>query len=162
MKRKVLQLLLFAIIPSLITAQEISTSSINSAGTEYSNEETSMNWTIGQTATNTVSSDDMTLTQGFQQNSYTITDISADIIEAIEISVFPNPTSDIVFIELTSNEYSDLIIDIFDISGKFIDCKQITESKNQIQLSQYSSDMFLINIKQDNKILKTYKIIKNQ
>lgn len=162
MKRKLLQLLLFAIIPGLLAAQEISRSTVNSGGTEYSNESVNFNWTIGQTAINTVSSDEAILTQGFQQNLYSITKIYSDLEQIVEIWMFPNPTDNIVFIEILDDEFTTGTIEIIDINGKIIDIKQISGKNHQLELGHYSSKMFLINIKQNNQILKTYKIIKNQ
>ncbi|PLX06333.1 MAG: hypothetical protein C0596_17845 [Marinilabiliales bacterium] len=162
MKRKVLQLLLFAIVPGLLTAQEISKSSVNSAGTEYTNENLSINWTLGQTAISTISSDNAIITQGFQQNTYSFTDITSDITSEVNISMYPNPTSDLVYIDINNEDFTHGIIEITDITGRLIDKKEISGSKTQLSLNQYSSEIFLISIKQENRIMRTFKIIKNQ
>ena len=40
--------------------------------------------------------------------------------------------------------------------------KKITQGETQIQLENYPSAIYLLNINQDNKSIKTFKIIKNQ
>ena len=162
MKRKILKLLLFALIPGLTIAQEISRNSVNSAGTEFSSDEKSINWTIGQTAIVTLSSDDAILTQGFQQYLYSVTEVPTDFTNDIQISAYPNPTDNFVFIEFSDDEYLGGTIEILDLNGKLIDIKEISNTKTPIELSQYAPSLFLINIKQGNQILKTYKIIRNQ
>jgi len=149
-------------MPGLIYAQEIGSSSINAAGTEYSNEHAIVNWTIGQTAISTLSSDDAILTQGFQQYLYSVTEVPTDFTNDIQISAYPNPTDNFVFIEFSDDEYLGGTIEILDLNGKLIDIKEIYNTKTPIELSQYAPSLFLINIKQSNQILKTYKIIRNQ
>lgn len=162
MKRKVLQLLLFAIFPGFLLAQDISSSSVNSAGTEYTNENHSLNWTLGQTAIGTISSADAILTQGFQQSTYSFTDISSDITTDVNISMYPNPTDDLVYVEFINEDFTHGIIEITDITGRLINKIEITESKTQLSLNQYSSEIFIINIKEENKNMRTFKIIKTK
>ncbi len=72
--------------------------------------------------------------------------------------LYPNPVKDILKIQNTENIVS---LSILDITGKIIINKQFAEVNNiDINLSEYNSGIYIVNIQTDSKCLSA-KIIKN-
>jgi hypothetical protein len=83
--KKIFHLILISIIPGLLTGQSISPSVIASAGNYYEGTTASVSWTLGEIATETYTSGNVILTQGFQQPiSISITGINVDVLVYLE------------------------------------------------------------------------------
>ena len=72
----------------------------------------------------------------------------------LDISIYPNPTSDIVHIDCN---YSQLKVVVYDILGKQVINKSIT---NSIDISQLEKGVYILQLS-DGVKLSTRKIIKN-
>ena len=72
----------------------------------------------------------------------------------LDISIYPNPTSDIVHIV---GNYSQLNVVVYDILGKQVMNKPIT---NSIDISQVEKAIYILQLS-DGAILTTQRIIKN-
>jgi hypothetical protein len=82
---------------------------------------------------------------------------------ATEIFIFPNPTTDFVNIrmnglELESGQRS---YKLYDIQGRIIKQYTINEMETEVSLNTLNSSIYLLVVYDDNKILKTFKIVKN-
>ncbi|CAL2093087.1 S8 family serine peptidase [Tenacibaculum sp. 190524A05c] len=75
------------------------------------------------------------------------------------ISVFPNPTNELINISVNSDEFQVSDITIFDISGKMILKKR--NNSNVINVSNLSPGIYFLELKTSNDILFTKKIVKN-
>lgn len=73
-----------------------------------------------------------------------------------EISIYPNPVSDELFINSFSNSFSYNIVDIY---GKKIKQGNSNSSKTIINMKSFSSGFYYLNIEVNNEI-KTFKIFK--
>lgn len=67
-------------------------------------------------------------------------------------SVYPNPTSDILFISLNTEINQDLDITIYDITGRMIYRENalrtnITENQHQISMSRFPAGVYLVRLK---------------
>ncbi len=67
-----------------------------------------------------------------------------------EIVIYPNPATDQIRIDVVSNETVD--ISVFDISGKLILEKEITQNKNLVDVSYLNKGIYFIQAKADNRI----------
>jgi hypothetical protein len=72
----------------------------------------------------------------------------------LDVSIYPNPTSDIVYIE---GNYSQLKAVVYDILGKQVMNKPIT---NSIDISQLEKGVYILQLS-DGVKLTTQRIIKN-
>lgn len=74
------------------------------------------------------------------------------------ISVFPNPTSNIITLqtELSANSRYQLS----DLKGNVIENKQIQSNRLQINISQLPAAIYTLNIIRNNKTVETFKITK--
>ncbi len=73
-----------------------------------------------------------------------------------QIKIYPNPSSGTVFIE--SSKFK-LTYSISDITGKVIFTNTIYNSKEQIDLSKFEKGIYFIQLKNNNKIITTKKLI---
>lgn len=74
------------------------------------------------------------------------------------VTLFPNPASDNVFITLETNE-SSIPIEIYDFSGKLIDKHILSSGIHQLNIQHYAAGCYFIKINQKEKIV-VKKLIK--
>ena len=147
-------LLLFS--PLLVFGQVTSPSLISSSGDSYSNSNVNMDFSIGEVVIETHQNNEI-LTQGFHQE---ILQISTGLLELdLVTKVYPNPTTNIVVVELERDISGDILI--YDINGKLmIRDKLDNERIKQFDFSKFSQGNYLlhINIKNKQDVYKIQKI----
>ena len=80
----------------------------------------------------------------------------------ISLSVFPNPTADNLTLQISDYNNEILRYQLIDMQGKIIDARQISAQQTQIDMNSLPSATYFINVvNQENKIVKSFKIIKN-
>lgn len=82
--------------------------------------------------------------------------LSTSEIQLSNISIYPNPTSNIVFVEGLTSDFN---YKVFDIQGRTINDGIINNQNNQVQLTNLNSGVYFIKIFDDNTSV-TKKIIK--
>lgn len=154
MKKRLLSVGLFLLAVSVNAQQVISTQ-----GNSYSNASHTIDYTIGETVTATVSNGSNDLTQGFHQTNVVITNVE-DLDANILVNIFPNPTSD--FVNLLIEKFEGLTLQIYDAAGKLVEQTELSQSLTSFKVSHYSNGTYLLTLthKKDKKV-KVYKIIKN-
>jgi hypothetical protein len=159
MKRLVLILITVKISFSGIS-QEI----ITSSGDHYSNEDITLSWTIGEGVTEAYEKNEIILNQGFQQNIEIIPFITeSNTLQGIEFTLYPNPVSEIINIDLSAANDCALSVDIFDIKGKMLFAikKSKKQQSVQIELSEFPAGEYILKVySKNNYINNSYVIIK--
>ena len=89
-------------------------------------------------------------------SSSSIIDLANDVEE---ISVYPNPTIDVITIDIGGNELKNSQYEIFNITGKLITSNTIKNKKQLIDLTHFSKGNYLLKFT-NNKGSKAIKIIK--
>ena len=154
MKRNIL-LTLLLVINLAINAQEV----ISAQGTSYSNSNGSIDFTIGEAVTATLTNTNNILTQGFHQTNLTVLAVD-DFDINFQARVFPNPAQDVL--QLDIQNYSGLNYKLYDIQGRQLSYAVIGNKNTLINTTQYAKGIYLLVILNENKQkLKTYRIIKN-
>ncbi|TYB79470.1 T9SS type A sorting domain-containing protein [Bizionia myxarmorum] len=88
-------------------------------------------------------------------NSYPYQEISNPVLSTIDfdtniqINIYPNPASDIIYFELTSSNY--LEIEILNMMGQHIISTKLTKQNNIIDVSNLRNGLYLINLSEGNK-----------
>ena len=161
MKKIYLTLLPFG-VAAMVSAQSISPQVIASAGTHYSNGSAQLSWTIGEPVITTVSNGNNIITQGFHQTLLTVTSVEEQSVAGMNVTVYPNPTSDLLNINFVNN-LKDLQMDLFDMSGKLLQARKVgaVESNVQISMSDYARANYLLRVYSiDGSVNYTYKVQK--
>ena len=84
-------------------------------------------------------------------------------ISNAKISIYPNPTTDFINIQVKDNTINKLDIQLIDVYGRVV--KQAVlynEISNGLDISTFSNGIYFIIIKNNNNNLGTYKIIKSK
>lgn len=76
------------------------------------------------------------------------------------ILLYPNPVKDYLYLDFTSNDYRGSEYQLFDAQGKLVKKDKITQSKSEFNFSSLPQSMYIIQINQEGKNIKTFKIIK--
>jgi len=131
---------------------------ISSSGEDFSNGTNQISWSIGEVVITTASTSANIITQGFHQTNLSVVGVK-DFTLNSTISVFPNPTTELLTIEV--EEFSGLKYHLFDMNGKIISEKNLSETTTSITLIDEAKGTYLLKIfdLNSNKS-KSYKIIK--
>lgn len=132
---------------------------ISSAGGDYSDNNISVSWTIGEPVISTLKQGDFVITQGFHQSKYIVTSINETKIVPFEVNVFPNPTTDLINVKINQTDLKGYDIKLFDISGKILYSKNIKSNNNQLDLSQYNAGQYILKVS-NKKSTRSFSIVK--
>ena len=86
-----------------------------------------------------------------------------DIETGIKFKIFPNPATDMLYIQCTDNQINtNLKIKILDLSGSVLLQKAIEiNGNNLIDISELKDGFYLINLYEDNRLVKADKFVKS-
>lgn len=150
-------MLLLAFSVSTTYAQEASTAS----GGDASGSGGTVAYSVGQVVYTANTGTGGSVSQGIQQ-PYEISVISIKETKAdILLNIFPNPATGILTLQTGAFEQGKLTYLLFDVEGKLIDSKGIKTDHTQINMSSLQPATYVIEVKQENKTVQSFKIIKN-
>ena len=137
---------------------------VSSSGDSFNNTTYQLDWSIGECITATHSEGSYKITQGFHQSKYEITAIKKIPAEDLKISSYPNPITDFITVYFESfNMYKtfSLTLIVTNINGDALFKDEIDKKEKELNFTSFTSGIYFISIRQENKIIKTFKIIKN-
>jgi len=143
-----------------IHTQSHAQESVLSSGGNAASSSGTVSYSIGQTVYNRSSSAAYSLTQGVQQPFEISIVTSEKSQEAIEVNVFPNPSSQSIQLMMQFNESKVITYQLSDVAGKLLETKSVTENISEINLASYASSIFFLKVISAGKELKTFKILK--
>jgi hypothetical protein len=79
-----------------------------------------------------------------------LTDIQGDYKENSTINIFPNPSDDIINIEIENIHNG--IIEIYNVNGTLIFNKVLNSESEKIDISSFSSGLYFVKVKQDRNV----------
>lgn len=122
----------------------------------------SVNYSIGLVVYTTATGPNGSVSSGGQQ-PYEIS-IVTEIEDAKTInliySAYPNPTSDFLTLKMENNDKEKLSCQLFDINGKLLESKKTEGNETTISLVNLTSSTYFLKVTENNKEVKTFKIIK--
>jgi hypothetical protein len=136
--------------------------SANATGGDASGSGGTAAYSVGQIVYTTNTATTGSVAQGVQQ-PYEISIVSGidNPTVNIELSAYPNPTTDYIKLKVEGEKFEDLNYTLVDITGKLIASEKITSSTEIIGMENLASACYLLRVTNNNKELKTFKIIKN-
>ena len=156
--------LLFSFVSYLLQAQSTSPDVVATNGDYFSNANYSVDWTLGEIMGETFSSANNFLTQGFHQPKLLLTAFE-NISSSISISIYPNPTSTSIIIEMKDSSpiVMGMKLQMYDVRGNMILESPIVNSKSIIDLRILANGMYVANIiNSENNTKQSYKITKSE
>jgi len=109
--------IIIAALPGVLVAQTTERQVIGSTGGYATATGLQVSNTIGEAVINTATSGSIILTQGFQQSIINTVGID-DIETGLSVMAFPNPTRDMITLQLNADKTVALELSVFDINGK--------------------------------------------
>ena len=141
---------------SVIYAQE----AVLTTGGDSSSSSGSLAYSVGQVVYTTNSNNDGTVNLGVQQAfeifTLSIDDNRLDIL----LSVYPNPAIRHINLRIDNQLSKNLSYQLYDLHGRLLSQGNITDKITQIDMQKLQSATYLINILQDHKRVKSFKVIK--
>jgi hypothetical protein len=147
------------LLPFIGQAQSTELNVFSSSGNHFSNGSVEVSFTIGETVISTESNTNNTLTQGFHQTNWVFMGVE-NFESTLEISVFPNPSSDDLFIQTTY--FEGLNYELYDAQGKLVLEGALTEETTRLSISKLAPAQYNLSIRSGKQLNKTFKLIKTQ
>ena len=155
---KICAVLLLGLGLTGLQAQE----SVNATGGSASGSGGSASYSVGQVAYQTHTGTNGSVAEGVQQ-PYEISVVSA-IEQAIginlSVSAYPNPTTENLMLIIDLSDLSNFLYQLYDLNGKILQNGKITSDRTIIEISAFEPATYFLKVTQDNKEVKTFKIIK--
>lgn len=137
------------------TAQEV----VSTQGNSYSNGVGSIDYTIGEVVIITGTDGTNDITQGFHQTNWNFVGL-IDNDPEYQVSIFPNPTSEVINIKTTV--FEDVTYSLFDASGKLIVEDKLSADQTTIKVDELAPGNYTLTLAKGVQILKTFKLVKVQ
>ena len=144
---------------SNLQAQE----AIPASGGEASGSGGTASYTVGQVVyTTNVGTNGNSVTEGVQQpfEISVVTGIKEAKGINLEVSAYPNPTSNYLTVKVENYETANLQYIVFDINGKLLQTVKATGQETQIETSELVPANYFVKVLDSEKEIKVFKIIK--
>ena len=123
----------------------------------------SVTYTIGQIAVQNASNGDKSILEGVQQ-PYEIQTVGIDDYPGITLVavVYPNPTAHSVKLKISNYEIPEygLKAQLYDNNGKILRFFAINDLETIIDMEQYPTAAYQLRVMENNRLLKTFKVVK--
>jgi len=155
---KLFTLLLFGLGLTGLQAQ----TSFNATGGDASGSGGTVSYSVGQVGYTTNTGTNGSVAQGVQQ-PYEISVVTA-IEESnginLSVSAYPNPTTDYLTLEVKEFDMTNLGFQLYDMNGKLLQNEKIFDNQTSIDMRNLVPASYFVKVIQENKEVKTFKIIK--
>jgi hypothetical protein len=155
------------LIGTLSFAQSLAPQAVNTAGVKFTQANGSLNFTVGELVVkNQTDANGNTLGSGFTNaatGSTTVLSVNTPDKDVLNVSVYPNPTTDLLTVDVAATTLSQLVVEITDLQGKTLSSSQYAGISNKIGINTaaYAVGTYLLLLKNESgKLLGNYKIIK--
>ena len=130
------------------------------SGGEATGPSGSVSYSVGQVFYTAATSANGSVSSGVQQ-AYEISSTLGinDETISLELSVYPNPTSD--YLTLKVEETAQLTYQLYNVQGILIEEKLVNSYTTGIDLEAHPSATYFLTVLKNSKRIKTFKIIKN-
>ena len=166
MLMKIKLLLLFCIgICTIANSQDKDLQVISSSAKSFKADNLSLDWTLGEMIVDFLDVSGASISQGFHQSSYQIVAVKSIPVESGMITVFPNPFSDELRINMIFTEIEKGDIELLDSKGTSIWKKSFEgqEVVDQYAASALPSGSYLIVVSLDHgALIQSYQLLKTQ
>ena len=144
----------------LLSSTSVVAHEMTASGGDASGSGGSVAFSVGQIIYTEALGTNGSATQGNQQ-AYELFSVGVEQTDLhISLTVFPNPTSHNLTLQIQDLQ-QNLSYQLTDAMGHILDQKTMTTKSTSIPMEHYAAATYFLNIKQKNKTIKAFKIIKN-
>lgn len=142
-----------------IQAQE----TVTASGGNASGSGGTVTYSIGQVVYTANTGTTGTILQGVQQpyEIFVVTELEETEGINLEFSVYPNPTSDFLKLKIENYKLENLKYQLYDVNGNLIKNGEIVGIETIVQTGDLSPATYYLQISDNQKEIKTFKIIVN-
>lgn len=124
-----------------------------------------VSYSVGQLVYYSQSGTTGSVNQGVQQPfEISIVGVADDLSETrIIYSVYPNPATNCIYLKTENkNGESDAVyFELTDNTGKVLAENKLIATEERIDMQSYANAIYFLSVRKNNKLIKTFKIIKN-
>lgn len=155
----IVNIVVFLFISFGLQAQSISLQLIGNGGESAPVDNISLSWTAGEAFIGTMKATDraVRMNVGFQQPNITILPQATE--HSLPITIFPNPTPDLVQVTLLDPTVQDLKLTLTNVDGKILQPVILLTNKHELDLSSYPAGIYFITIK-DKDLRQVHQVVK--
>lgn len=129
------------------------------AGGEASGSGGTVSYSIGQTIIESASGNNGMLSSGVQQAIEVMIETGFEDVAGIDLTVFPNPTTDDVVLAVENSE--SLSYQLFNLKGELLKESDLVGGQTNISLSETPAGAYLLKVINNDQEVKVFKIIKH-
>jgi hypothetical protein len=119
-------------------------------------------YSVGQVVYTTATGTNGSVAQGAQQPFEISTTIGIEVTEInLELVAYPNPTHNALTLNIGNYNNEKLTYQVYDMQGKVIENGAVKSNFTNISLEGQPVATYFINVTKNNRIIKTFKIVKN-
>ncbi len=166
MRRKRLKLCIVFLLGIGLTVNLQAQEAIPATGGNASGSGGSVSYTIGQVFYSTSTGTNGSVAEGVQQPYEISVVVGVGIEQAKDINlictVYPNPTTDLLTLEVEILENENLSFQLYNMMGKLLISKKLIDIKTTISMAHLAPATYFLRVTNNQEVVKTFKIIKNQ
>ncbi|MBK9329798.1 MAG: T9SS type A sorting domain-containing protein [Sphingobacteriales bacterium] len=150
---------------NVIHAQNIKSSAVTTSGATMNQSNAKLSFTVGEIVVKTITDGNNSIGQGFinSSTSNVITAIKEPDLSKLQMKVYPNPSSDLIYVDISDSKVSDIQLSVYDITGKQISNAIYIAGNNHIGVNTQSwqKGEYIITIRDTHgDQLGSYKIVR--
>lgn len=153
MKKYILFSCLMLTTCALSNAQSIEREVLSPAGGFFETGSIQMSWVIGDLVMGTYDLGHLIVPSG----GTNLPDYAA---VSSPISVYPNPTTDMVLLKLNMDNIENCDYYLYDLQGRQIRNGKIKSKQTEVSFTPYESGLYILRIVRENILVQEFKIIK--
>ncbi|MDW7695860.1 T9SS type A sorting domain-containing protein [Flammeovirgaceae bacterium SG7u.111] len=158
MHKNTITFIVFALLSlNSLYAQE----AVPAAGGEATGTGGKASYTIGQAIYTSQNGNNGSISQGIQ-HTYEISAVLGidDTRIRLELNAYPNPTIDVLNLEIGNYDNRKLTYHLYNLQGKLIDSKNVIQNSASIPMETLPNATYFLKVSSNNQFLKTFKIVK--
>lgn len=152
---------IFSFYIVLLSSSIYSQEAVTSAGGNFTGTGGSSSYTIGQISYTTLTESSQSIAQGVQQPvEIQILSDSDFLSKNSTVLIYPNPTSENIFLEISDHHLDICAYIISDIKGQELGRGVIKDSITPITIKNFANGIYFLKVTKQNVSYKVFKIIK--
>ena len=148
----------FFLHTAAVNAQSLDRQVIGTSGNQYFTSAATMDFTMGEPITATLTGQNGIATQGFHQGTISITSVR-ETLSLAELSVYPNPTTDKLTI---STAIENALWQLQTLDGKMVTSGRLNIGSTTVDVSSLAQATYMLTVVAPDRRTNAYRIIKNQ
>ncbi len=137
MKQFIPYFIIICFATNVIQAQNIKSSAVTASGASMNQSNAKISFTVGEIVVKTITDGTNSIGQGVINSSTSniVTSIRETDVTKLKMNIYPNPASDLVYIDVIESKIPAIQLSIYDIGGKQINSETYTASNNHIGIN---------------------------